>query len=300
MIACSLFFNQQAFIVACHEKAIIQETQAAKKTIQYLHTLPKDMLDTIAEYLGPITEYDLDPVTQKYHETWKPEHLQLLKNHTMPYFSDKNEAKKHVEKRKETLRLHYCHKILRQAYTNREMQNIETKEFDACMQSFLYQACDGAYIYKSKHNLEIAALALACGAQVNKADRQFQHMHDFIEKTPFQKTMDNQFFIMSKFLLHQGAWPKNDFRSQRYPYRFSQCPLEEAIKEDSVVKTKYFIDAKKEYLSISPVATAEKHNAHKVQEYLKSIHYTFDEPTSENFELIHKKMKLRQSLENGD
>ncbi len=256
IIVCVIFFNQQAFIVACHEKATTQKTQVAKKTRQSLHTLPKDMLDTIAEYLGSITEREFDPGTQKYYEVWKPEHLQLLQNHTMPDFSDKNDAIKHIKKIKETLRLHYYHKILRKAHFHAGMQDIETKQFDEYMQSFLYQACNGAYMYTSHHNLEIAALALACGAKIHKADREFQHMHDFVQKTPFQKSMDNQFFRMSKFLLHQGAWPKNDFMAQAYPYRFSQCPLEEAIKEDTVVKTECFINAKKEYLSISPLVLA--------------------------------------------
>ena len=131
----------------------------------------------------------------------------------------------------------------------------------------LFSATQNLY---GKHNFEIAALALTCGAGINK---------ECCMLTPLSRAAEHNLYPIVKMLLERGA--------SAAPYA---SPLFYAIKNDNVAMTKLFIDngINLSHKNDSLMHTAARMNAHRIIKFLHDECYNIDaNDTYINYTSLH-------------
>lgn len=156
-------------------------------------------------------------------------------------------TEKEIESVKAFLRIQYWLQSMRKTQELPAQKYNEWKSPRVDYDQALSLASENKY---RKHNFEIAALALACGANINKV---------LNRSIPLKNAAENDLYALSEMLLLHGAVSAPNF-----------SPLFYAIKNDNVPMTKLFIDHginlndKNDLL----MHTAARMNAHHVIEFL--------------------------------
>jgi len=170
---------------------------------------------------------------------------------------------------KDFLRTHYWLQSTRQAQLSEQSKKWKYPNYTDETKYPLYnysqalnKCCSNKY---GEHNLEIALLALICGANIHSNILGF-----FSPDTQVHKT-----YILSKFLLQQ----ETPISMSDYSY---QTPLNSAIKNDFIAMTQLFTIAGLTLGNELCMHTAAKYNACRMLQYLHNIGYDLNAKTNDD------------------
>jgi Ankyrin repeats (3 copies) len=198
---------------------------------------------------GRFGELDITYMILEYLSPQYPERLDQFPTYTRA-------TQEESELIKDALRRHYwlqgMHKTAQESKKYRDLIERASYMYNIA----LYNATNNVY---GKDNLEIAALALACGANINK---------EACMSCPLNRAAENNLYTVSKMLLRHGA--------SSLPY---SSPLLYAVKNDNVPMTKIFMDhgIKMSNKNDSLMHTAARMNAINVIKYLHGAGYNINE-----------------------